>query len=97
MAQNERGEISFKASGGSSAMPHKQNPVQAEILVSLSRYNAALLSALHQGALHENERSGAGWTLEWLSLPQMIMSTAASLRIGQELLANVAEIKPMTS
>jgi 3-carboxy-cis,cis-muconate cycloisomerase len=29
--------------------------------------------------VHENERSGAAWTLEWLVLPRMVVTTAAGL------------------
>jgi len=80
MAQNEIGEVRLAGGGASSAMPHKSNPVGAEILVTLARFNAALLSAAHQALVHENERSGAAWTLEWLALPQMAVATGAALR-----------------
>ncbi|HLJ71041.1 MAG TPA: 3-carboxy-cis,cis-muconate cycloisomerase [Roseiarcus sp.] len=80
LAQNEIGEIKLAEGGGSSAMPHKSNPVRAEILVALARFNAAMLGAQHQALIHENERSGAAWTLEWLIIPQMVVATAAGLR-----------------
>ena len=79
MAQTEVGEVRLAAGGGSSAMPHKSNPVAAEVLVALARFNAGLLGTLHQALVHENERSGAAWTLEWLVLPRMVVSTAAGL------------------
>ena len=79
MAQNEVAEVRLAAGGGSSAMPHKSNPVGAEVLVALARLNAGLLGTLHQALVHENERSGAAWTLEWLVLPQMAVATAAGL------------------
>ena len=40
MAQNEIGEIRLAGGGGSSAMPHKVNPVGAEMLVALARFAA---------------------------------------------------------
>jgi 3-carboxy-cis,cis-muconate cycloisomerase len=80
MGQNEIGEVKLAEGGGSSAMPHKSNPVRAEVLVALARFNAGLLGAEHQALVHENERSGAAWTLEWLTLPQMVAATGASLR-----------------
>ncbi|WP_414473610.1 3-carboxy-cis,cis-muconate cycloisomerase [Microvirga sp. M2] len=89
MAQNEMGEARLAAGGGSSAMPHKSNPVQAEVLVTLARFNAGLLGTLHQALVHENERSGAAWTLEWLVLPQMAESTAAGLSKAQALIAGM--------
>ncbi len=80
LAQNEIAEAQLSGGGASSAMPHKSNPVQAETLVTLARFNATLLAAQHHALVHENERSGAAWTLEWLVLPQMLAATGASLR-----------------
>lgn len=85
MAQNEVGEVRLASGGGSSAMAHKSNPVQAEILVTLARFNAGLLGTLHQALVHENERSGAAWTLEWMVLPQMVVAAAAGLHRAQSL------------
>ncbi|MCO6388006.1 3-carboxy-cis,cis-muconate cycloisomerase [Aliihoeflea sp. 40Bstr573] len=86
MAQNEVGEVKLAGGGGSSAMPHKQNPVGAEVLVTLARFNATLLAGMHQSLVHENERSGAAWTLEWMLLPQMSVAAGASLRTAAALL-----------
>lgn len=79
MAQNEIAEVRLPGGGASSAMAHKSNPVLAETLVALARFNATVLAAQHHALVHENERSGAAWTLEWLVLPQMLAATGASL------------------
>jgi 3-carboxy-cis,cis-muconate cycloisomerase len=92
MAQNRVGDISLEGGGGSSAMPHKQNPIGAEVLVALAHYNATLTGGMHEALVHEQERSGAAWTLEWLILPQMVMATAASLRTAGTLLGQVLRI-----
>jgi 3-carboxy-cis,cis-muconate cycloisomerase len=95
MAQNEFAEVKLVGGGSSSAMHHKQNPVLAETLVTLARFNATLISGLHQSMVHEQERSGAAWTLEWMVLPQMIVAAGASTRIAGELLsATVAMGQP---
>ncbi len=47
---------------------------------------------LHQGMVHETERSGAAWTLEWLVLPQMFVTAGASTRVTIELLKSVEEL-----
>lgn len=89
MAQNSVGEVAFEGAGGSSAMPHKQNPVGAEVLVSLARFNAVQVSAMHHSLVHENERSGAAWMLEWMILPQMVVATAGALNRAGDLLASI--------
>lgn len=90
MAQSEVGEVKLASGGGSSAMPHKVNPVGAETLVALARFNATLVAGMHQSLVHENERSGAAWTLEWLLLPQMTVATGASLNTAQALIASLS-------
>ena len=79
MAQQAPPEISISGGGASSAMAHKQNPVAAELLVTLARFNATQLSAMHQALVHEQERSGAAWQLEWMVLPQMALATGRAL------------------
>jgi 3-carboxy-cis,cis-muconate cycloisomerase len=90
MAQNEVGEVRLATGGGSSAMPHKSNPVPAEVLVTLARFNAGMLGTLHQALVHESERSGAAWTLEWMVVPQMVISSAAALSRAQSLIAGMS-------
>ncbi|MDX8466963.1 3-carboxy-cis,cis-muconate cycloisomerase [Mesorhizobium sp. VK23B] len=85
-------DIELSGGGGSSAMPHKQNPVKAEALVALARFNASQLSGMHQALVHEQERSGAAWTLEWLLLPQMVVATAAALRLAAELAGQIESL-----
>lgn len=86
------GEMQLAGGGGSSAMAHKQNPVAAEVLVSLARFNAVQLSGMQQSMVHEQERSGAAWTLEWLILPSVVMATGASLRLAAELAGNIRSL-----
>ncbi|MCH2276478.1 3-carboxy-cis,cis-muconate cycloisomerase [Thalassospira sp.] len=79
LAQSEIAEVQPGKGGGSSTMPHKSNPVQAEMLITLARFNAGQLGTFAQSQIHEHERSGGSWLLEWLTLPQMIMATGAGL------------------
>jgi 3-carboxy-cis,cis-muconate cycloisomerase len=83
MTQNEIGELRVTSGGGSSAMPHKVNPVNAEVLVTLGRFVAVQVGGMHQAAVHEQERSGISWTLEWMLLPQVVAASGvATLRAG---------------
>jgi 3-carboxy-cis,cis-muconate cycloisomerase len=89
MAQQGVDEVRFSGGGTSSAMPHKQNPVRAELLVTLARYNATQLPAMHHALVHEQERSGSAWALEWMVLPAMVTATATSLRHAEELIQSI--------
>lgn len=86
------GEIALASGGTSSAMPHKANPVGAETLVALARFAAVQAGGLDQALVHEQERSGAAWTLEWLLLPQLVTATAASLRTAMDLATGIRSI-----
>jgi 3-carboxy-cis,cis-muconate cycloisomerase len=86
MAQNEIAEVTVTGAGHSSAMPHKENPVLAETLVTLARFNASQLSAMHHALVHEQERSGAAWTLEWMIIPPMTVAAGAALARGLALM-----------
>ncbi|MFG1279811.1 3-carboxy-cis,cis-muconate cycloisomerase [Xanthobacter autotrophicus] len=86
MAQNEVGEVTIAGGGGSSAMPEKNNPVGAEILVTLARFAGTLQGGLDQALVHENERSGAAWTLEWMILPQLVTTVGAATRTAVALI-----------
>lgn len=92
MSQQGVDEIALDNAGGSSAMPHKQNPVLAELLVTLARFNATQVSAMHQGLVHEQERSGAAWALEWMVLPQMAQATARSLAASIEICQAISHV-----
>ena len=92
MAQQGVDEIALSGGGGSSAMPHKQNPVLAEITIALARHVAGQQGTLSQAMIHEQERSGAAWALEWLTLPAMAEATGASLRHVATLLASTTRL-----
>ena len=55
-------------------------------------FAAVQAGGLDQALVHEQERSGAAWTLEWLLLPQLLVATAASLRTAADLAAGIRTI-----
>ncbi len=85
----QMGEVKISGGGKSSAMAHKENPVLAELLVTLARFNATQISAIHLAMIHEQERSGAAWPLEWMILPQMAQATARGLAVALDLCSKI--------
>ena len=90
--QPEFGELSEPVSpsrGGSSTMPHKQNPVAcAAILAAASRVPplvATILSALPG----EFQRSLGAWQSEWETLPEIVRLAAGASHHLAELLPNL--------
>lgn len=90
MAQTEVASIVLSGGGASSAMPHKSNPVNAEILLALAHHAASLSGTLAHAMIHEGERSGAAWTLEWLALPPLVVASGAALLRAQRLIEQVS-------
>ncbi|GAB3224630.1 lyase family protein [Spirosoma arcticum] len=81
MAQTEIGEVTENVNGGgkSSAMPHKDNPVLSEALVTLARQNAQFAALQLQSLVHSNERDATAWMLEWENLPRMMINAGTAL------------------
>jgi KipI family sensor histidine kinase inhibitor len=85
MAQSGIGEIRLAGAGGSSTMPQKQNPVGPSVLVALARQAIALCSAIQSSGIHRQQRDGAAWFVEWLTLPQLCISTGRAIALALEL------------
>ena len=79
--QTEVGELSEPTAtgrGGSSTMPHKQNPVAcAAILASTSRV-PPLVTTILSGLSGEYHRSLGPWQSEWETLPEIVRLTAGA-------------------
>lgn len=79
LGRSDIGEVSCGRGGGSSTMPQKSNPIQAEAIVTLNGIVAAAQTGLATAATPSEERDGARWPLEWMMLPQMLIATGAAL------------------
>lgn len=86
LARSEVAEVRPGSGGGSSTMPQKANPVSAEMLVALARITAGNLGTFAQGAIHAEERDGAAWSVEWATLPAMVVAASGGLAHAAELL-----------
>jgi len=80
LAQTEVGEAAEGQSGGSSAMPHKQNPVGASVAVAAAVRAPGLVATMLVAMPQEHERGVGGWQAEWATLPDLVLLTAGSAR-----------------
>ncbi|MGR3453889.1 lyase family protein [Pseudooceanicola sp.] len=90
MTQSGIGEVRLGHAGGSSTMPQKQNPVGPSALVGLSHHVTALNGAMLAAGHPRQERDGAAWFTEWLSLPQLVLSAASALETARDLAPGLA-------
>jgi 3-carboxy-cis,cis-muconate cycloisomerase len=80
LAQTEVGEAAEGQSGGSSAMPHKQNPVGSSVAVAAAVRAPGLVATMLTAMPQEHERGVGGWQAEWATLPELVLLTAGSAR-----------------
>ncbi|CTQ55490.1 3-carboxy-cis,cis-muconate cycloisomerase [Roseibium album] len=85
MGRTDIAEVSAGIGGGSSTMPQKANPVQAETILVLNQIAINAQTGLATAASPVEERDGAKWPLEWMFLPQMLIATGVALRHAQVL------------
>ena len=79
--------------GGSSAMPHKRNPVGAVALLGCTRQVPGLLATLTAAAEQEHQRAAGAWHAEWEPLSDLLRLTGSAASWGAELLAGL-EVDP---
>ena len=87
MAQDEVDEASDSTPGGSSAMPHKRNPIAAVCALGSAGSAPGLVASLLAAMAHEHERAAGAWHAEWRPLRELLVCTgsaAAWLRAALE-------------
>jgi 3-carboxy-cis,cis-muconate cycloisomerase len=102
LTQSGIAEVTLSGAGGSSTMPQKENPVAPSALAALSRHVIGLSATLQGAALHRQQRDGAAWFTEWLTLPQLCLSTSRMLSLACECLTALrpdpaAMARPLTT
>jgi 3-carboxy-cis,cis-muconate cycloisomerase len=82
MAQTEIGEVAepeAPGKGGSSAMPHKRNPVLCTLILAAAQRAPGLVATMLSALPHEHERALGGWHAEWPTLPELFKVAGSAL------------------
>ena len=88
-AQTEVAELAESAAGGSSAMPHKQNPVLAVRITAVAKRVPGLVGSLFAMMPQEHERAAGAWQAEWEPLADLLRMVAAAAAAARGLLAGL--------
>lgn len=65
--------------GGSSAMPHKRNPVACLQALAAATRAPGLMATLLSGAVGEHERALGGWQAELVTVPELVDAAGSAL------------------
>lgn len=89
-AATRSGELSEGSGGGSSTMPHKNNPVLTVLLRRAALTAPPLGATLHAAsAASVDERSDGGWHAEWATLATLTRRTVVAAAEAADLLAGL--------
>ena len=92
LSRTEIGEVSERlgaGEGGSSAMPHKRNPVTAVLIVAAARQTPALLATLHASLLSDDQRPAGAWHAEWQPLRDLERHALAAVTASVSLVGRL--------
>ena len=93
LAQSEVGEVTEGGGtggrGGSSAMPHKRNPVASIAVLGCTRQVPGLISTLVAAAEQEHQRAAGAWHAEWEPLADLLRLTGSAASWGADLLGGL--------
>jgi 3-carboxy-cis,cis-muconate cycloisomerase len=90
LAQNEVGELHIAGGGGSSAMPHKRNPVAAVAVLACATRTPGLAATLQTAVVQEHERAAGAWHAEWEPWSELFRLTGSAAAWSAELLSGVS-------
>jgi 3-carboxy-cis,cis-muconate cycloisomerase len=89
LAQTEVREVSEPGGGGSSTLPHKQNPTRSVLVLANARRVHALVAVLNQSLLAEHERAVGAWHAEWGPLTEALALAAGAASLAAEVLGGL--------
>ncbi|MET9980986.1 3-carboxy-cis,cis-muconate cycloisomerase [Streptomyces rochei] len=85
LSRTEIGELAEGSGGGSSAMPHKANPVRSTLIAAAARRAPQLAATLYGSLAAEDERPAGAWHAEWEPLRDLLRLTGGVARDAAEL------------
>ncbi|ANB09660.1 3-carboxy-cis,cis-muconate cycloisomerase [Streptomyces ambofaciens] len=85
LSRTELGEVAEGSGGGSSAMPHKANPVRATLIAAAARRAPQLAATLYGSLAAEDERPAGAWHAEWEPLRDLLRLAGGAARDAAEL------------
>ncbi|MFJ1609240.1 3-carboxy-cis,cis-muconate cycloisomerase [Streptomyces sp. NPDC088253] len=80
LSRTEIAEVSEGSGGGSSAMPHKANPVAATVIAASARRAPGLAATLYGSMVAEDERPAGAWHAEWEPLRELLRLVGGTAR-----------------
>ena len=92
LAQSEVGEVregGGRERGGSSAMPHKRNPVAAVSVLGCTKRIPGLMATLYAAGEQEYQRAAGAWHSEWEPLSDLIRLTGSAASWSRDLLGGL--------
>ncbi|SDB40929.1 class-II fumarase/aspartase family protein [Bauldia litoralis] len=92
LAATEVGEVAephAAGRGGSSAMPHKRNPVSATVILAAHAAAKSQVVTLLDAMAAEHQRPVGLWHAEWHALPQLFGLASGALREARSLAAGL--------
>ncbi|MEU3851546.1 3-carboxy-cis,cis-muconate cycloisomerase [Streptomyces sp. NPDC029554] len=93
LSRTEIAEVAEGSGGGSSAMPHKANPVRSTLIAAAARRAPHLAATLYGAMAAEDERPAGAWHAEWEPLRDLLRLAGGAARDAAEL-AEGLRIRP---
>ncbi|MFF4250149.1 3-carboxy-cis,cis-muconate cycloisomerase [Streptomyces sp. NPDC001663] len=85
LGRTEIAEVAEGSGGGSSAMPHKANPVRSTLIAAAARRAPQLAATLYGSLAAEDERPAGAWHAEWEPLRDLLRLVGGAARDAAEL------------
>lgn len=93
LSRTEIAEVAEGSGGGSSAMPHKANPVRATLIAAAARRAPQLAATLYGSLVAGDERPAGAWHAEWEPLRDLLRLAGGTARDAAEL-AEGLQVRP---